>query len=215
MRPAVRIGLLVVAWVVGAIALILGCLAIYAAVDKVDRFHVEGVELDDPAYLLTLPARGEESFKDPRSGVSVHRLKEGTGAVFARREYSNGGVMTIDDESYEKVTIWIPSGLPQSSVVVDLGDRARAVAVVSRGGSAWPRHDCSGYVDAGTLEVGPRGRRYAVRLKGQFEPTVRVDKHCVPAPVEFAFETGGLSFTQLDPWLGLAGSRPAYEETYR
>jgi len=193
----------------------LGGLFAYAAIDKEDSFYFVGAEPAEPDYLVTRDPEKSSIHRD-RFGFAVHRLKRGTGTVFAYRFYSNGSVTAIDDERYRKLTIWVPSGTPQSRVELNLADRASVLVVYSHGASAWPRNDCSGYVSSGLLRMEPRGARYAMSVHGQLEPrgNGEVWKDCVPQAVDLDFEAGALSFERLTPWLGIAGSHP-YDETYR
>jgi hypothetical protein len=191
----------------------------YAALDKEDTFYLVDAEPSDSDYLFTLDADPQKSsLGREHFGFAVHRVKRGRGVVFGYRFYSNGRVTRIDDEAYRKVTVWLPSGAPGSPTEFDLADRARAVVMFSRGGSAWPENDCSGYVSSGALRVAFRGAGYAVAVHGQLKPhgnsDVRIGKGCTPQRVDLEFDSGESSFEQLTPWLGIAGSHP-YDETSR
>jgi hypothetical protein len=217
-KRILKIVLIATASVIAVAVLAGGVLLAYAAIDKEDRFYLVNAEPADPNYLYSLDVDPQKSSLDrERFGFAVHRLKRGRGIVISYRFYSNGSIWAIDDETYRKLTVWIPSGAPQSPMVLDLADRANAVVMFSRGGSAWPRNDCSGYVSSGALRVGHRGGRYVVSVHGELEPRGNSDvfkKNCVPQPVDLEFEASELSFEQLTPWLGIAGSYP-YAETYR
>jgi hypothetical protein len=199
-----------------AVVALVGLFA-YAAIDKEDTFYLADAEPSDANYLFNLDADPEKSSLDrERFGFAVHHVKRGRGVVFGYRFYSNGSVMTIDDELYRKVTVWLPSGAPLIATEFNLADRASAVVMFSAGGSAWPRNDCSGYVSSGALRVEQRSARYAVSVHGQLEPRDNSDvwRHCTQQPVNLEFDAGQITFEQLTPWLGKAGSHP-YDETYR
>jgi len=216
-KRILKMVLIVTASVVALAVVAVGGLFAYTAIDKEDRFYLVDAEPSDPDYLFTLDADSEKSSLDrERFGFAVHRLKRGMGVVFGYRFYSSGSVTVIDDELYRKVTIWIQSGAPQSQTELNLRDRAKAIVMFSRGASAWPRNDCSGYVSSGSLRVEHRGARYAVSVHGQLEPhgNSEVWKNCIPQRVDVEFEARQRSFDQLTPWLGLPGSHP-YDETYR
>lgn len=200
-----------------AVALLVGSgLFSCAAIDKEDRFYLANAEPQDPDYLFALEADSEEASSDhERFGFAVHRLQGGRGGVLGYRFYSNGSILARDDELYRKVTVWLPSGLPQGSRSFDLADRASVVAMFSRGSSAWPRSDCSGYVSAGTVRVEPRDKAYWISVDGQLEPHGS-GKRCRPQPVKVEWEARELSFGEMTPWLGAAGpGAHPYSETYR
>lgn len=190
-----------------------------AAIDREDRFYLADAEPFDPDYLFVLDADPEKSSFDRESfGFAAHRLAPGRGVVFGHRFYSNGSVLAIDDEVYRKVTVWLPSGAPQSPREFDLGNRASVVAMFSRGASAWPEGDCSGYISSGTVRVEPSSRGYWVSVDGELEPrgNREVGKHCRPQHVHVEWKASELSFGDLTPWLGAGapGAHP-YSETYR
>ena len=203
---------------VAVLAVLVGIgLLAYEAIDKEDTFYLVDAEPSDPDYLFTLDATPDEGSPDrKRLGFAVHHLRRGKGVVFGYRFYSNGSVTAIDDEMYQKVTIWIPSGAPTVATEFNLANRSNALVMSSTGGSAWPETDCSGYVSSGTLRVEPRGGRFAVSVDGQFEPETRSDvwRHCNPRPLSLRFDAVRITFGQLTPWLGNAGVSP-YDETYR
>src|SRR3989442_7180385 len=199
-KRALKIILIGTAAVAGLAAVAAGGLFVYAAIDKEDTFYLADTEPADPNYLFDLDADPEKGSIDRhRFGFDVHRLKRGKGAIFGYRFYSNGSVMVIDDELYRKVTVWLPAGAPKSQTELDLADRASAVVMFSRGASAWPRNDCSGYVSSGSLRVEHRASRYAVKLHGQLDPRgnsevwKEVRKDCGPQPVDLEFNAGRLS----------------------
>lgn len=202
---------------VGALALLVGSvLYSCAAIDREDRFYLANAEPQDPDYLFALEAGSSGASSDPECfGFAVHRLQFGRGDVLGYRFYSNGNILARDDERYRKVTVWFPSGLPQSIKEFDLADRTSAVAMFSRGASAWPRSDCSGYVSVGTVRVEPRGKTYWISIDGELEPHGSGER-CRPQSVKLEWEAGELLFDEMTPWLGAAGpGAHPYSETYR
>lgn len=135
------------------VLLVAGLIA-YSAADKQDTFAVRDAEFADVEWLRRLAAQTEaESRNGGNFGVYAHRLKRGSGTVLGFRAYSPGKLMTIDDETYRKVTVWIASGVPADGIEERFGDDSRVRLVVSEGGSAWPRRDCSRVAIGGTLRV--------------------------------------------------------------
>ena len=217
LRMAVRIlgSLLLLA--VLAVAFSLGM----ESIDRTDDFHVAHAALADPHFLVrTPPPHDLATAPDAALAVHAHRLAQGAGTIFGHRFYSNGSPLIIDDEDFEKVTVWIPDEAPARVLDIDLGDERHAIAVVTAGGSAWPDRACGGIVTRGHLRVEPATslfgeRRYHIQVRGAitgrgFQPQ---EDYC-PATIERRFETSPLTFAQLTPWLGLAGPEP-YDETYR
>src|SRR3546814_3275005 len=71
------------------------------------------------------------------------------------RFYSPGGALTIDDEVFEKLTIWFKSSRPESgAITID----SSVVVVHTKGGSAWPQSACSGIIESGQIRITPKGR---------------------------------------------------------
>ena len=128
--------------VVALVVLVLGGLVAYAAIDKEDTFALQNSEFDDANYLRKIDSsKGDDRWSNYRDHVPVfaHRLKRGSGTIFAHRFYSNGDFGTIDDEVFRKVTIWIAGGLPRSAVDLPLRDASKCLLVFSHSGSAWPQ----------------------------------------------------------------------------
>lgn len=87
-----------------------------AAIDREDGFYLADAEPLDPDDLLVLDADSQKSsFDRERFGFAVHRLQGGRGVVLGYRFYSNGNLLAVDDERYRGLTVWLPSGAPQST----------------------------------------------------------------------------------------------------
>jgi hypothetical protein len=207
-----------VAVLLGTGALVVGGIVVYGSIDKEDAFFLENAELSDPDFLQHLR---DASVKDPsvfrsRPPVFAHRLKQGRGAVFAYRWYSNGRVDILDDELYVKLTVWFPGGIPPENTDVDLRDRSKAVVVFASGGSAWPRYACSGYISSGSVRLVGNEAGYHVEVHGTLRPSAKRPglNHCHAMQIDREFFATKTSYERLTPWLGRMGSHP-YDETYR
>jgi hypothetical protein len=216
-RRIVKALLLSVAAIVALLVLVLGGLWAYAAIDKQDTFVLQNAEFDDANYLRKIDSsKGDERFLNHRDYVPVyaHRLKRGSGAIFAHRFYSNGDFWIIDDEGYRKVTIWIAGGLPRSAVNLPLDDASKCLLVSAHGGSAWEQAGCSGYGTSGTVRVEPAGRHFKITIHADVTPVGNDHDRCGSEKVDLVFQAKEISFEDLTPWLGIAGRDP-YDETYR
>lgn len=182
--------------------------------DQNTNFYLVDAELSDPQYLRKLGEAGQqESYVDRSFGFSAHRLKAGHGVVIARRHFS-GGSMAIDDEHYDKLTIW----LPQGSMLISKRQwhaPEEAVVVVSAGASAWPDGDCSGHV-AGDIVLTPHGDNIEVRVEGEFQPIGNAHRlaHCQLRHERTLFRASPAALQALTPWEGGPGGPQPYDKTY-
>src|SRR5436190_2689552 len=127
-RRIVKALFLSLAVFVAFLVLVLGGLLAYAAIDKEDTFVLQNSEFDDASYLRQIDSSKEDDRLIKHHDyvpVYAHRLKRGSGVVFAYRFYSNGDLRTIDDEEYRKVTIWIAGALPRYAIDLPLGDASK------------------------------------------------------------------------------------------
>src|SRR3546814_18515967 len=107
-------------------------------------------------------------------GLFAHRLAPGQGTIVAHRFYSPGGALTIDDEVFEKLTIWFKSSRPESgAITID----SSVVVVHTKGGSAWPQSACSGIIESGKIRITPKGRSFQVVEIGQLTCWERVGQY--------------------------------------
>jgi hypothetical protein len=192
-----------------------GCgLSLYWSRERVSSFYVIDAEFSDSSYLNRLDENPKKSELDREDfGFHAHRLKPGHGLVVAQRRFSPG-TMAIDDESYEKLTIWLPADSVPSETEM-LHSPGQAMVVLSSGGSAWPRNDCSGYVK-GIIGMETLGDSIRIKVEGKLEPlgNSEVWDHCQPRTVMQQFEAKPMRFHDLTPWLGGAGRKHTYDETY-
>ena len=195
-------------------------LEIYASIDKQDTFYLKNAQFSNFDYLTDLDkeieSKGDLPALREEMNVYVHRLSEGTGSVFAYRWYTNGDAMTIDDERFKKITIWI-SSLPKSFPANYEFDSEKIIkAAYTSGGSAWPSTACSGYIKSGAMSLYKSGSTYTVRIKGTVYPSGSgsYGDYCKEQEIEYEFSASEIEFSELTPWLGLKGNHP-YAETYR
>lgn len=178
-----------------------------------DGILVHGAALADPDYLSELDARsGNEAVLDRSSmGLFAHRLAPGQGAIVAHRFYSPGGAFTVDDEVFEKLTIWFKSSRPEpGAIAIDNS----VVVVHTKGGSAWPQSACSGIVESGQIIITPEGSAFQVAVTGDIVRSGnRHPEWCTQDNVDITFTASERPFASLTPWLGIAGDHP-YEESY-
>ena len=186
------------------------------ATDREDSFVLRNVELNDFNHLRKLEGLSERELGGPpeQLPVAAHRLKRGSGTVFAWRFYSNGKLSVIDDEDYRKITIWIPGSPPTSPSTLALGDESKVILISSIGGSAWPRSECCGYGTSGTITITPSWRGLAITVDAQITPVGSKSRQCTLNRVNRTFTAREIAFDDLTPWLGKAGRHP-YDETYR
>ncbi len=216
-RRIVKALLLSLTVVVTVFVLALGGLLAYAAIDREDTFVLPNSEFEDASYLRQIETSKEDEreISHPEHvPIYAHRLERGSGAILAHRFYSNGDVLTIDDEECRKVTVWIAGALPSSAIDLPLGDESKCLFVFSNLGSAWPQSGCSGYGTAGTVRVEPIGKHFKITIHGEVTPVGNAHDRCGIEKVDLTFKAKEIAFEDLTPWLGIAGRHP-YDETYR
>lgn len=220
-RRIVKTVLWSLAAIVGLLVLLIGGRFAYLAIDKEDTFVLQNSELDNANYLRTIESSAGDATGDNRRfnhpehvPVYAHRLKRGVGTIFAHRFYSDGDVLTIDDEEYRKVTVWIAGALPRSAIDLPLDDASKCLLVSAHSGSAWPQAGCAGYATSGTVRVEPSGRHFKITINGEVTPAGNANDWCGMEKVDLTFKAKEIAFEELTPWLGVAGRHP-YSETYR
>jgi hypothetical protein len=182
--------------------------------DKHDGFFIRNAALADEHYLAgleSLPA-GDRASDWSAMGVFAHRVAAGQGAVLAYRAYSPGGLMVMDDESFEKVTVWFKHGMPAVGTTRIDGDTV--VVVRTRGGSAWPRSACSGVLTEGTIDLAKRRNGFRATIQGALaQRGNRNPAECMRDRLDVSFEVSEIGLAELTPWLGNKGGHP-YDESY-
>lgn len=189
----------------------------YMSLDRTDAFFVKGAQFSDFNYLYKLDEELKKEAHlrlDDGKNVYVHRLVPGQGVVYGYGWFSNSS-MAIDDETFKKLTIWVADRPESYPVEFDLGHQEHVKAAYTAGGSAWPDSTCSGYFTGGSLLLEKAGSNVSVIIKGVVTPVAsRFADYCGEQEVALEFLAEELSFSQLNPWLGLKGEHP-YDETYR
>lgn len=213
--------------IIGAVgfAAILGTIGASALIsnlpaEKADTFFILNTSLYNPDFLDELEDRltKEDAYDVLRKTPSVyaHRLIRGNGTIFAYRWFSEGSTDVIDDERFEKITIWLPEVPSERDSKFNLSNRRSVIVVYTNGGSAWPDDACSGYLNSGQLVIQRKDDRYVVSLEGALKPTgaQTLPELCSPKTIAKKFETTELERNELTTWLGKRGRHP-YDETYR
>jgi hypothetical protein len=195
------------------VAALSSCAIMGQSTARNDGFLVHDAALADPDYLSELDRRRESGAVADRSsmGLFAHRLSPGQGTIVAHRLYSPGGALTIDDEVFEKLTIWFKSSRPESgAIAID----SSVVVVHTKGGSAWPQSACSGIIESGQIRITPKGSDFQVVVTGAIVPTGnRHPAWCAQDSIDISFTASERPLASLTPWLGTAGDHP-YEESY-
>ncbi|HQY69344.1 MAG TPA: hypothetical protein PLW13_02895 [Pseudomonadales bacterium] len=209
----------VIGWTLIPIAALVLCAIFYAAIDRVDTFYVNDSDLHGYAFYLE-GREASESYEDSRTKnlpVHAHRIYAGSGTVIGYRKFSNGSLLAVDDEGYEKLTLWLEEPIPEGESIFDLASAETAIVAYAQGGSAWPMHGCFGLLKSGRLQIKKIGTRAEIEVAGEFVPSVRVeerDTSCVSTQLKYSFFAARIEFGELTPWLGMP-SDSAYDETYR
>jgi len=194
------------------------CFALASCSAREDAFFVRDAELERADYLRSLDLRTQDERASDRDrfGVFAHRVQSGHGTILAVRRFDAGNRFTVDDETFLKVTVWLRSALSSKRSVIDLAQSQDAIAVYSRGGSAWPQNTCSGYLASGSIAIEQSGRKYKIKMRSTLDPSGNrgVWDTCHPAPVDVEFLAVQTQVDRLTPWLGSAGAH-IYDETYR
>jgi hypothetical protein len=215
----IKVALLSVLPLVGVVVLVIAGRVVYLSIDKEDSFVLENAELSEVGYLRRVDAAPKPKRvrpEDEQFGVYAHRLKRGSGTVFAWRFYSNGEFWTMDDEVYRKITLWVAAPAPTSPTNIALGDESKAVLISCLGGSAWPGSECCGYATSGTVTITPLSGRYRIAIEADVATANRRTSRCGTERVDRRFTAKKIAFEDVTPWLGIAGrSGHPYDETYR
>ncbi|MGM9484395.1 hypothetical protein ACS5PN_24580 [Roseateles sp. NT4] len=199
------------------VAASLFALGLYSNRDRNSSFYLVDAELADAGYLdkLQIELQAGDTFRaNPGFGFSAHRLKAGDGMVLAHRHFTGGSAMVTDDEGYQKLTVWLRRPVSLSAQQ-SLRVPEQGVVLLSSGGSAWPRNDCSAYI-RGVVDVTPLGSEFKVGIHGSFEPRgIRDPWHpCKPREVALQFQASPIQLRDLSPWQGGAAAAHPYDETY-
>lgn len=188
--------------------------------DRADTFYLLDASLINPKYLSEVEDRlakidGHKVLRETPL-VNAHRLKRGDGVIFAYRSFSEGEIQVIDDEHFEKITIWLPEFPSERVSYIDMSNRAQVIIVYTVGGSAWPESACSGYLNSEQLTIRRKDKQFVVTLEGNLYPIGMAiwSDWCTLKVIEKEFEATEIGHHELTTWLGNPGSHPN-DETYR
>lgn len=141
------------------IAILYGC-----ASTATDVFYVRGATFSDSRHKEFIS--GEKSISDYLEEVKKspyprradfewagHRIGAGRGNILALRRFFDESTSYIDDETYFKLTIWVPELPQEKGSTIEL-DGKEVISFWSGGASAFPgRGVCLEYADAGSVAV--------------------------------------------------------------
>jgi hypothetical protein len=198
-------GLISLAVIITILALLIGGRLAYMAIHREDTFALRNSEFDDADYLRRIESSKSKSWLAQREDlpVSIHRLKRGSGTIFAHRFLSTEG--GLDGGSYRKETLWIEGALPTSTIEVSLGDESKCLFVFSHGSPLWRMSGCFGHGTSGTVRVQPNGRYFTITIRGEVTPAGNAPNRCRAERVDLTFKAKEIAFEDLTPWLGIAG----------
>jgi hypothetical protein len=198
-------------------------LMVYRSVPRTDTFYVINADFAEPAFFAKLQAELQHSDQERAflarhelPTVFAHRIVAGTNTVIAYRWFTPGSPLVIDDEGFEKITVSLPSVTPQGLFEGKIVPNGPVVAIVTRGGSAWPQRACSWRVEDGTVSIEVKGSSYDVHVTGRLKaepPSMSKASNCTQEILDKRFEAKRLSLSEVTPWLGKQGDHP-YAETY-
>lgn len=210
------IGLLLLLFVISV-----GSLMLYSLVDKIDTFYIRDAEFDNPNFLHDLQERlkkeGSRNALYETPTVFMHRIKQGKGLIIGYRWYTSGST-AIDDESFKKITVWLPTSPHEDVNIYDLSDRSKAVIAFTQGGSAWPDRACAGHLNRGEMQIVSHDDKYSIAINGMLKQealgTTLAKYPCDSKSISIDFPANEIAHDDLTSWLGKAGDHP-YAESYR
>ncbi len=143
--------------------------------------------------------------------LGAHRIKPGTGLVVGYRWYSEGDPGAIDDETYAKVTLWLPDG--------SLSSPEKVWIAICEGGSAWTE----------LVILGPAKVQH-LQMAAEAEGHLLADMDITWSPAILDLDRGKrkpldvrdlklrlvlepLELSEVSPWLGSEGEY-IYQESY-
>ncbi len=180
-------------------------------------FYVEHAALENPfLYKNMIKELRENKHGNGNANMPVmaHRIVPGEGVVIAYRSWSPGSIFVVDDESYEKMTIYMPGSLP-SEGEIKLEDNPNIITVYVLGGSAWPKHGCYGTATKGVLHFTPESlERMQAEVSFQADLTNAFSgDSCEQIIFNKKFTIHKKLIKDLSPWEGRPSDR-IRQETY-
>lgn len=188
-----------------------------SAFPKKDFFFVENAEFVQSDFQNLLPDNEEVKYIDKNEVLPIihlvqnHRIKQGTGFAFGYRYFSAGSI-GIDDETYKKITIWIPN---LNEDVYQFGNKSKVIGYFAKGGSAWPRNGCGGEIQSGSVKINKsESDQIVLHITGNVDcrRKDKIEKGIIEIDETMTFKKIG--FQDLNPWRGIGGTH-IYRETYR
>ena len=179
--------------------------------------YVEHAALENPSLYKNMNKELQE--KKAENGktnfpVMGHRIVPGEGTVIAYRAWSPGSIFVIDDEHYEKVTIYM-SGSLLGNAEINIEDNPNIIVLYVSGGSAWPKHGCYGTSTNGFLRYNPTlfgGMEAEISFRANLTNAFSGDP-CEQIMFHKKFKIEKKLLTDLSPWEGRPSSR-IIQETY-
>ncbi|WP_413293638.1 hypothetical protein ACLSU7_00905 [Bdellovibrio sp. HCB185ZH] len=169
-----------------------------------DAFIIANAQFDREDFAAANPL-DEKRIDLP---VAFHRIKSGKGTIIALRMFDPMDTTTADDETFEKVTIWMEQWKPGTYTF----GKDKMTAFYARGGSAWPKAECGYVLDNGTLSI-TEGR------DGKTEITISTEVKCNNPlqkgnfRISKTFAAKKITAKEITPWIGKKGEH-IYDETY-
>lgn len=221
MKATIR-ALLLFFMIIAAIVMLFILRALLPWRDKTDTFFVNNTQFErtnfsdiTPKYKLIESGKYDE-LKDTTIMFSVqnHRITQGEGDILAWRLFSDRMPLVMDDEQFEKLTIWIRN---VSIGKLSIGDSNQVIAYYTRGGSAWPDAGCGAELKNGIIDISEKAdNSITLHLQSNITCTNpnRPNKKAETFKLNENYKFKKFNFSELTPWHGLKGKH-IYDETYR
>ena len=196
------------------LVLVGGCIS--ASIPKTDSFFVRDAKFSTVEFNNHSRERATHASESPPTKpqyhVQNHWISEGRGTVFGWRYYSNGSLMTMDDEIYRKITIWVAE-IPAGEIA--FGDKSKVVGYYSQGGSAWPGAGCGGEIASGTIHLIDQAEsKVRIKIAGSVDCINQMRKKSERVDLDDTFSFERIEHPEITPWFGKPGEN-IYRETYR
>lgn len=195
--------------------------ALLFSCSRTTRFFADSATLQELAkHRILLDTWNANSSLSQAAGsfvVEGHRIGEGDGLVLAYRRYSQPLLPAVDQETFEKLTVLLPSRRSILSETVPVGSDRDIVAFYARGSSAFPgRSGCFGYAKSGTVKlsgVSENRVRAEVELVFDLESPSGWPQDCGPFVFRRSLLLEHRAVQDLTPWEGTR-ARSLAEETH-
>ena len=197
---------------IAALIVIVLALTFIPMIPSHDAILIKNAEFSTTDFKTIEPDFSEKAKAGLTYQVQLHRIKQGSGLIFALRKFRHSPPMVHDADEFEKLTIWIPN---LQERIIPFGDRNKIVGYFTKGGSAWPQNTCSSEITTGQLEIlSAEGEHPKIRIKTQFECTRRNGGVAKKIEIDQGYALSELPFAEITPWIGKQ-SEQIFSETYR